>query len=144
MGRANVPGLDIQDPLDKTLYSSDSANFENVTWINFEQFMEETDVVVILGETLQRLSGGKARGTLHRVSEGKQSRYNLIFEIRPLIPIYHSWDVAKQEEILQQKGIPNNKNIKKNNTSDRKNNSLNNNNFDANNSTQKENNYDDY
>jgi isopenicillin N synthase-like dioxygenase len=86
LGKANVNGLEFLD--------SDN------NWVELEPLMKENDVIVLIGETFQRLSDGKYKGALHRVGRGDRSRYNLALEVRPKIPIYHAWNTLKSNKSL--------------------------------------------
>lgn len=58
--------------------------------------MEDNEVCLLPGETLERLLGQKIRGNLHRVVPGNSSRLNLTFELRPMLPVYHPWNSAEE------------------------------------------------
>jgi isopenicillin N synthase-like dioxygenase len=60
--------------------------------------MEDDEVCVLPGETLERLLGKKIKGNLHRVVSGEGSRLNLTFELRPLLPIYHEWGSVEEQK----------------------------------------------
>ena len=48
--------------------------------------------VILVGETLERLSGGWHPACVHRVkpTEG-QPRFNMAFELRPRCNVWHPW-----------------------------------------------------
>jgi len=87
--KANEPGLELFNT------SSDS-------WIQMESVMEDNQVVVLIGETLNRLSNGRYKGVLHRVGKSSASRYNMALELRPKVPIYYDWStlISKENNIL--------------------------------------------
>lgn len=60
-------------------------------WIPVEDSMREDEVMILAGETLQRLTDMQVKGALHRVGKSTASRINLIYELRPKEPIYYPW-----------------------------------------------------
>lgn len=62
-------------------------------WLLLEPIMEANQVVVLVGETLARATGGKHPAGLHRVIRPpgvNTPRFNMAFELRPLVGVFHS------------------------------------------------------
>lgn len=60
-------------------------------WVDCEECMDEADVLIIWGESLQRAVGGRLQGCLHRVAPPAAAgapRLSIAFELRPDQPIY--------------------------------------------------------
>jgi isopenicillin N synthase-like dioxygenase len=57
-------------------------DFESFEWYNFEQPLHPNDVMVLCGETLERLSAYYYRAVVHRVTPLPQERYSLVFLMR--------------------------------------------------------------
>ncbi|CAE7236418.1 ftsH [Symbiodinium sp. CCMP2592] len=47
--------------------------------------------LVIVGETLERLSAGHHPACLHRVARTSEPRFNMAFELRPRCNVWHPW-----------------------------------------------------
>eukprot|EP01120_Amphizonella_sp_Union-15-10_P012334 TRINITY_DN5456_c0_g1_i2.p1 TRINITY_DN5456_c0_g1~~TRINITY_DN5456_c0_g1_i2.p1 ORF type:complete len:257 (+),score=45.24 TRINITY_DN5456_c0_g1_i2:98-868(+) len=79
LGKGTVGGLLVRDP-----------TRSDVTWISVEDLMEPSDVIILTGQTLNFLTGGKVEGNLHWVGKNTSSRVNITFELRLAYPIYLS------------------------------------------------------
>jgi len=44
-----------------------TESFTGIEWFRLEKYLESTDLVVLPGETLERLTGKRILGNLHRV-----------------------------------------------------------------------------
>eukprot|EP01114_Cavostelium_apophysatum_P021566 TRINITY_DN7568_c0_g1_i1.p1 TRINITY_DN7568_c0_g1~~TRINITY_DN7568_c0_g1_i1.p1 ORF type:complete len:286 (-),score=34.91 TRINITY_DN7568_c0_g1_i1:6-863(-) len=82
-----------------TSFGLEVTDLKSGSYLGVEQFMEDgRDLLVLPGETLQRLTGGKVRGNLHRVVKNGQSRINMAYEMRPKAPIYYPWDSEEEKK----------------------------------------------
>jgi len=72
---------------------------EGVTgnWRPIERSMRENDVLVLIGETLERVTDHRVKGNLHRVEKSTKPRLNLTFEMRPRLPIYYPWNSPEEQ-----------------------------------------------
>jgi len=66
-----------------------------------------TDIIVLLGETLQRATNNKLKGVLHRVGKATNTRTNLTFEFRSREPIYYPWTSEENKNIISKLGTTN-------------------------------------
>lgn len=66
---------------------------ESLEWVTIEPMMQPNQVVVLVGESLRRLTGGALPACLHRVvqNEARQERMNAIYELRPSVNIFQDW-----------------------------------------------------
>ena len=64
-----------------------------VAWVTMEPLMQPHQVLVLVGESLRRLTGGVLPACLHRVVHHEEgaARLNAIFELRPSVPIFEAW-----------------------------------------------------
>eukprot|EP00035_Acanthoeca_spectabilis_P009081 m.162471 g.162471 ORF g.162471 m.162471 type:complete len:323 (+) comp14606_c0_seq3:42-1010(+) len=66
---------------------------ESLEWVTIEPMMQPNQIVVLVGESLRRLTGGALPACLHRVvqNEARQERMNAIYELRPSVNIFQDW-----------------------------------------------------
>eukprot|EP01121_Diplochlamys_sp_Union-15-3_P000174 TRINITY_DN10161_c0_g1_i1.p1 TRINITY_DN10161_c0_g1~~TRINITY_DN10161_c0_g1_i1.p1 ORF type:complete len:179 (+),score=17.98 TRINITY_DN10161_c0_g1_i1:137-673(+) len=98
LGRGTMNGLEIRD------------SFLSDDWISIEKYMTDNEVVVIAGETLNLVSGGRIKGGLHWVNKSEKERLNLTFEMRTAFPIYWPWG---SENELRDRHLANTKRLEK-------------------------------
>lgn len=63
-------------------------------WLLLEPIMKPNQVVVLVGETLARATGGKHPAGLHRVVRPKglnRPRFNMAYELRPAVGVFRSF-----------------------------------------------------
>lgn len=65
-----------------TLPSLEVMDFEEFDWYNFERPLQRDDVMVLCGETLERLSAYYYRAVVHRVCPTLEPRYSLVYLMR--------------------------------------------------------------
>eukprot|EP00039_Didymoeca_costata_P003347 m.67055 g.67055 ORF g.67055 m.67055 type:complete len:172 (-) comp11855_c0_seq1:279-794(-) len=67
-------------------------------WTVLEPIMKDNQVVVLVGETLSRVTNGAYPACLHRVSEGDTTRINIAYELRPVVSIFCPWGSPEERE----------------------------------------------
>lgn len=65
-----------------TLPSLEVLDFDEFDWYNFETPLQRDDVMVLCGETLERLSAYYYRAVVHRVRPTLEPRYSLVYLMR--------------------------------------------------------------
>jgi len=78
LAKATTPGLELQHPITET-------------WTIIENYIQDNHIILLPGETLQRLTDNQFKGNLHRVGKASRDRINLTYEMRPKHPIYYPW-----------------------------------------------------
>lgn len=63
---SNLPSLEVMD-------------FDAFDWYNFEQPLQRNDVMVLCGETLERLTAYYYRAVVHRVRPTREDRFSLVW-----------------------------------------------------------------
>lgn len=58
-------------------------------------------LLVIVGETLERLSGKRLAACQHRVARAAGTRLNMAYEMRPRVNVWHPWKSSTQEPETQ-------------------------------------------
>uniref|UniRef100_A0A0G4G7U0 Fe2OG dioxygenase domain-containing protein n=1 Tax=Chromera velia CCMP2878 TaxID=1169474 RepID=A0A0G4G7U0_9ALVE len=93
-----IPGLEIFDP-----HASEWTLVE--PRLLQESLTEQAGgqvLLVLAGQSLSRLSGGRIWGCLHRVSTPPEAsgkpRVNMVYEVRPSVPLYYSWGSVEEEK----------------------------------------------
>jgi len=86
LSRGTISGLQISDP-----------SYPQAEWIVIENYIAPNEVVVIAGETLKLVTGGRVKGCRHWVGKNTRSRVNMAFEMRPSYPIYWPWDSQNEK-----------------------------------------------
>lgn len=99
--RSTNPALQLRLPVAR----GRSGAYEDV-WRNVEPAMDaaalngqgrvgqDCVLLVIVGETLERLSGGRLAACQHRVAKVVGPRLNLAYEMRPRQNVWHPWPAA--------------------------------------------------
>lgn len=65
-----------------TLPSLEVMDFDEFDWYNFERPLQRNDVMVLCGETLERLTAYYFRAVVHRVCPTLDQRYSLVYLMR--------------------------------------------------------------
>lgn len=112
--RSTEPGLQALHPLKPGGAPGQPAAYED-SWCDLEPMMdalgqgEEPHVpfLILVGETLERLSGGWHPACLHRVQPSvvpNRPRFNMAFELRPRCNVWHPWsELAKEQDPNEEK-----------------------------------------
>lgn len=74
-----------------------NATTPSQPWVLLEPLMAENEVVVLIGESLGRLTGGAFPPCLHRVVDNvlQRARINIAFELRPAKAVYSVWETMQ-------------------------------------------------
>ena len=69
-------------------------------WVCGESLYNKNQVMVIVGESLCRLTGFSLPASVHRVvhNENGRDRINAIFELRPAVHIFEEWGAKQQQQ----------------------------------------------
>jgi len=77
-------------------------SLERHEWIEIEHYITHpTDIIVLLGETLQRTTNHKLKGAIHRVGKASKVRTNHTFEFRSRESIYYPWTSEENNNIVK-------------------------------------------
>ena len=101
LGRSTLPGLQAVLPVKPGGAPGRPAVYED-HWCDLEPLMDElgqgkephVPFLVLVGESLERLSGGWHPSCVHRVKHSEvpgRSRFNMAFELRPRCNLWHPW-----------------------------------------------------
>ena len=104
LGRGTSPGLQLDDNgrASATPRCTGAAPFAagggrpaaGPRWVLVEPLMQRGDLVVLVGESLARATGGLLPACAHRVVGGAEERLNLAYELRPRRGVYEAMAVA--------------------------------------------------
>lgn len=79
------------------------AEYED-EWVDLEPQMDaggaadgEVTLLIAVGETLERLSGGTFASCRHRVARVEGLRFNMAYELRPRLNVWHPWQRGEEQ-----------------------------------------------
>lgn len=90
--RSNAPSLEVFDTRE-----------DHFAWVNIEKEAKEGEAIVLVGNTLEKMSGGQYLAATHRVIKSPQKRFSLVYQLRaePHVKIKHENQEITVEQWLQ-------------------------------------------
>lgn len=111
LGRSTCAGLQAVRPLTPGKAPGCPASYGE-EWLDLELLMDDlgrgqaphVPFLVLVGETMERLSGGWHPSCVHRVKRfeepGGSGRFNMAFELRPRCNVWHPWRKMLDAELV--------------------------------------------
>lgn len=111
LGRSTKAGLQAVRPLTPGKAPGRPASYGE-EWLDLELLMDDlgrgqaphVPFLVLVGETMERLSGGWHPSCVHRVKRSEEpgeSRFNMAFELRPRCNVWHPWQKMLDAEVSE-------------------------------------------
>lgn len=111
LGRSTKAGLQAVRPLTPGKAPGRPASYGE-EWLDLELLMDDlgrgqaphVPFLVLVGETMERLSGGWHPSCVHRVKRSEEPgerRFNMAFELRPRCNVWHPWQKMLDAEVSE-------------------------------------------